>query len=113
MLRDEVWLKLAGKGELLCVLCMFDRARERQIHLGLSALKVCGFNLFHAPHSWYDHFLSKEEQPSSAILSEWQTLINAIAADRRRRWEEELRFETEWHDERHPLQLNFNFGPPI
>ena len=112
MLRDEVWLQFADDRELLCVLCMFDRARKRQIHLGLSSLKVCEFNLFHAPHSFYDHFLRKEEHPSPAILGEWQALIDAIAADRKRRLEEERVFEAQWpHGERYPLQLSFDFGP--
>jgi hypothetical protein len=113
MLRDEVWLKFADDRELLCVLCMFERAKKRQIHLGLSSLKVCEVNLFHAPHSAYDWFLRREKQPSPAILNEWQALIDTIAADRKRRLKEQRIFEAQWRErEAHNWkQLSFELGP--
>jgi hypothetical protein len=36
-------------------------------------LMPCPFNLFHAPHSWFDLFLSAEtETPPADLMEEWK-----------------------------------------
>ena len=68
ILRDEVWLKLADKHELLCIDCMWRRQRERHVSITINALKPVPVNL---ARGWFDLFAQLANSPPENI-AEWQ-----------------------------------------
>jgi hypothetical protein len=72
-LRDAVWLKLAGRHELLCAQCLFARAAARDIRLSLASLQPCEFNLMCSPVSWFELFASVEIW-SPDNLEDWRAV---------------------------------------
>jgi hypothetical protein len=74
MLRDEVWLKLADKNELLCDDCMWRRQRKRRVSLTINSLRPCPINL---ARFWFDLFARRENAPPENI-AEWQELARDI-----------------------------------
>jgi hypothetical protein len=90
MLRNRTWQRLADSRESLCFLCLFERARERQVELGLDDLRMCQFNLFHRPHSWYDEFLSPgrlrrhiKKQPPDDLVEDWRAYLRVVEENER------------------------------
>ena len=69
--------KLAGKRETLCTDCMFERAIERKVDLGLSSLKPCPVNLFHWPRSYFNLF-AQVETPPTRMSPEWREVWNEL-----------------------------------
>jgi hypothetical protein len=55
MLYDDVWARLAGARELLCVKCCFRRATERHVRLDLDALKPCAINITSGAFDFFSH----------------------------------------------------------
>ncbi len=71
VLRDEVWHRLAVRGEMICAQCMFARAAARDVRLALADLHPCQFNLMHSPVSWFELFAFLELTPP-ANLDAWR-----------------------------------------
>ena len=69
ILRDEVWLKLADKHELLCIDCMWRRQRERHVSITINALKPVPVNL---ARGWFDLFAQLANAPPENI-AEWRS----------------------------------------
>jgi hypothetical protein len=76
MLRYKVWIKLAKADECLCHKCLYNRSITREVPVHLADLMPCAYNLFNAPQSWFDLFLSEEDQePSPELVREWKAAI--------------------------------------
>jgi hypothetical protein len=77
MLHDSVWVQLADKHETLCDHCMWQRVRERKVHLSLSSLKPCPVNPFHWPRSSFNLF-ALMETPPTRVDPEWRGAWNDL-----------------------------------
>jgi hypothetical protein len=80
MLRDEAWLKLGDKHELLCDDCMWRRAHERHFTITLNDLKPCPINV---ARFWFDLIARQEKAPPENI-AEWQAIARDIGVICRR-----------------------------
>jgi len=80
MLRDEAWLRLAAKHEVLCSQCMFQRASDRNVRLNFPDLLPCGFNLFHHPFSWFALFRGPDAE-APPISDEWRDAAQTLGMD--------------------------------
>jgi hypothetical protein len=78
ILRPETWRKIADERDVLCGDCMFRRARDRKIEITFGDLWPCPFNLRPSPHSWFELFLSQEEN-QQLDLSDWRDVIRYVA----------------------------------
>jgi hypothetical protein len=77
-LHDATWLKLAGKHAVLCSECMFQRAAECGVALTLADLKPCLANVARSPNSWYELFLSRENDPPPHLRDEFDSMLNEV-----------------------------------
>jgi hypothetical protein len=80
MLYDHVWIQLAAKHERLCFGCMLERATQRNVHLDLSSLSPCAFNLYRWPRSYFNLF-AEIETPPTRLSPEWREAWHEFKSD--------------------------------
>jgi hypothetical protein len=59
VLKDEVWLQLAAKHEILCGACVIERAAARGVTITFADLRPCNLNLKGGVQSWFEVFGGK------------------------------------------------------
>jgi hypothetical protein len=88
MLTDEVWLKFAGKDDLLCWECLQECAAEQRIKLTLRDLRPCPFNLGGWPKSWFNVFASNidPDRGQCTASAQWERMLAGMPDETSLEW---------------------------